>query len=86
MKQSRREEPDGSDLSGYWDRRAERESSREAENPRKRVHTDLLWRMVERALPREGGTILDAGAGTGRFSLPLARRGFRVTHLDIAPR
>jgi 2-polyprenyl-3-methyl-5-hydroxy-6-metoxy-1,4-benzoquinol methylase len=29
-------------------------------------------------------TILDAGAGTGRFSIPLARRGFQVTHLDIS--
>jgi 2-polyprenyl-3-methyl-5-hydroxy-6-metoxy-1,4-benzoquinol methylase len=28
--------------------------------------------------------ILDAGAGTGRFSIPLARRGFQVTHLDIS--
>lgn len=35
---------------------------------------------------RLGGvrTILDAGAGTGRFSIPLARQGFRVTHLDIS--
>jgi SAM-dependent methyltransferase len=29
-------------------------------------------------------TILDAGAGTGRFSIPLARQGFHVTHLDIS--
>jgi len=75
-----------SELSVYWDRRAERENLREAENPRKRVHTDLLWRMIERALPEPGGTILDAGGGAGRFSLPLAGRGFRVTHLDISPR
>jgi len=29
-------------------------------------------------------TILDAGAGTGRFSIPLAREGFDVTHLDVS--
>ena len=29
-------------------------------------------------------TILDAGAGTGRFSIPLARQGYHVTHLDIS--
>ena len=35
---------------------------------------------------RLGGvrTILDAGAGTGRFSIPLACQGFHVTHLDIS--
>lgn len=29
-------------------------------------------------------TALDAGAGIGRFSLPLAARGVHVTHLDIS--
>jgi SAM-dependent methyltransferase len=29
-------------------------------------------------------TALDVGAGTGRFSLPLAARGVKVTHLDIS--
>jgi SAM-dependent methyltransferase len=29
-------------------------------------------------------TILDAGAGTGRFSIPVARRGFHITHPDIS--
>jgi SAM-dependent methyltransferase len=35
---------------------------------------------------RLGGvrTILDAGAGTGRFSIALARQGYQVTHLDIS--
>ena len=30
-------------------------------------------------------TILDVGGGTGAFSIPLARRGFSVTHLDLSP-
>lgn len=30
------------------------------------------------------GNVLDAGAGSGRFSIPLAARGIRVTHLDIS--
>lgn len=29
-------------------------------------------------------TVLDAGAGVGRFSIPLAKRGLEVTHLDIS--
>jgi SAM-dependent methyltransferase len=73
-----------SDLGAYWDARADREAEREQENPRKQVHTDLLWRLVASALPGPRCTILDAGAGTGRFSLPLARRGYRVTHLDLS--
>jgi SAM-dependent methyltransferase len=73
-------------LAAFWDARADREASRERDNPRKRVHTDLLWRLIDRVVPDLGGTILDAGAGTGRFSLPLATRGFRVTHLDISPK
>jgi SAM-dependent methyltransferase len=35
---------------------------------------------------RLGGvrTFIGAGAGTGRFSIPLARQGFHATHLDIS--
>lgn len=29
-------------------------------------------------------TVLDAGAGAGRFSIPLAKRGLEVTHLDVS--
>ena len=32
-----------------------------------------------------GGTALDVGAGTGRFALRLARRGWKVTALDGSP-
>lgn len=33
-----------------------------------------------------GGTLLDAGCGTGLFSVAMAKRGYRVTAIDIAPR
>lgn len=29
-------------------------------------------------------TVLDAGGGTGRFSIWLAKLGYQVTHLDIS--
>ncbi len=67
--------------SEYWDQNA---SAEEATLAGRSVNRDLRWREIERHL--EGvRTILDIGGGTGAFSIPLARRGFSVTHVDIAP-
>ena len=44
----------------------------------------LVDQLQSGALP-EGAHVLDAGCGTGLFSLALARRGFYVTAVDIAP-
>jgi SAM-dependent methyltransferase len=41
--------------------------------------------LVERCV-RPGGRILDVGCGAGREALDLARAGFRVLGLDVAPR
>lgn len=48
------------------------------------INRTLRWREIERHL---GGvnTILDIGGGTGAFTIPLAERGFSVTHLDLSP-
>lgn len=51
-------------------------------------HTMMLaqaeaW-LAETNLPA-GAHVLDAGCGTGLFSLLLARRGLRVTAVDLAP-
>jgi len=68
----------------FWNRWVRREEKRER-SWEKRVHTALVWRTIERYLSGVR-TVLDAGAGPGRFSLPLASRGLEVTHLDLAPR
>jgi SAM-dependent methyltransferase len=56
--------------------------------------------LIERSVPRHGAfmaeqfcqrgilpgaQILDAGCGTGRYSLELARRGYAITALDASP-
>src|SRR5262249_60269167 len=47
------------------------------------IHKGHLDREIQTRL--EGvQSALDVGAGTGRFSLRLAARGIRVTHLDIS--
>ena len=69
---------------GYWDRKAEKELGRE-DDPRKEVHTDLLWNEIHRCIGSQKNLkILDAGAGPGRFSIPLAEAGHNVVHIDIS--
>lgn len=46
------------------------------------VETGLAFEMFG---GRQGMSVLDAGCGTGNFSLKLARRGCRVTGIDISP-
>ena len=41
-----------------------------------------LWRALA---AEAGGSVLDVGAGTGRVTLDLARRGIAVTALDLDP-
>ncbi len=45
--------------------------------------TQIASILSERGLP-SGARLLDAGCGTGRYAVELARRGYRVTGLDAA--
>ncbi|MCX6023790.1 MAG: class I SAM-dependent methyltransferase [Chloroflexi bacterium] len=60
-----------------------REAERDA-SPAARAALLLPWREIERRLP-EVRTVLDVGAGVGRFSLELARRGCEVVHVEADP-
>jgi len=52
-----------------------------------RLCTELEWeRLVKTYLPEyKDAKILDAGGGTGRITLPLARLGYQVTLCDLSP-
>ena len=65
----------------WWDAKAPNEERDLADES---INRALRWREIERHL--EGvRTILDIGGGTGAFSIPLAKRGFRLIHLDLSP-
>ncbi|WP_394828598.1 class I SAM-dependent methyltransferase [Pendulispora albinea] len=64
-----------------WDASAEGEE-RWSQSPS--VNRELRWRLLEPHL-QNVRTILDVGGATGAFSIPLARRGFDVTHVDLSP-
>jgi len=66
----------------WWDAKAHKE---EVDLSDEAINRALRWREINRHL--DGiETILCVGAGTGAFSIPLAQRGFSVTHLDFSPR
>lgn len=64
----------------WWDAKAANEERDLADEA---VNRALRWREIERQLENVE-TILDVGAGTGIFSIPLTQRGFSVTHLDFS--
>ena len=65
----------------WWDAKAPKEEQDLADE---NVNRALRWREIDRHL-QGVETILDVGAATGAFSIPLAQRGFRLTHLDLSP-
>jgi ubiquinone/menaquinone biosynthesis C-methylase UbiE len=52
-----------------------------------RLYRELEWeRLLKTYLPEDrGARILDAGGGTGRMTLPLAKLGYKVTLCDLSP-
>lgn len=65
----------------WWDAKAPAEEQDRFDEP---VNRALRWREIERNLSGIR-SILDVGGASGAFSIPLARRGFRVTHVDHSP-
>jgi SAM-dependent methyltransferase len=69
----------------FWNlpTKGEEESKRETLFMDDIIQKAHLDREIDALLPGVR-TVLDAGAGVGRFSVPLAKRGLEVTHLDIS--
>lgn len=50
-----------------------------------RVYDALTWKYLKPYLPRQSNAVvLDAGGGTGRWSIPIAETGCRVHLVDIS--
>ncbi len=71
---------DISDIAVFYDRDVEDEDARLVLH---QLEYDLTWRYLTRYLP-PAGSILEIGAGTGRYTLALCRRGYSVTAVDLS--
>ena len=69
-----------SDIAAFYDQGVEAEDARLEEH---QLEYDLTWRYLARYLPLTG-SILEIGAGTGRYTLELCRRGYAVTAVDLS--
>lgn len=71
---------DLSDIAAFYDQGVEEEDARLEQH---QLEYDLTWRYLTRYLPPTG-SILEIGAGTGRYTLELCRRGYAVTAVDLS--
>lgn len=49
----------------------------------KEVYDKITWRYIEPYLPKRG-IVLDAGGGTAKWSIPMAKKGLKVIIYDIS--
>jgi SAM-dependent methyltransferase len=68
------------DIIDFYNQNAETEQNRLDNH---RLEFDLTWRFLEKYLPEEG-SILEIGAATGRYTLPLVERGYNITAVDLS--
>jgi SAM-dependent methyltransferase len=68
------------DIAEYYDTDPERENTR---LERHQLEHDLTWRYLNQYLPAHG-SILEVGAATGGYTLELAKRGYRLTAVDLS--
>jgi len=82
LEEAERLSPEGGPLSsGFWDRRADRYAASTTATDSSR---DPFLRRLQR-VTNQTSTVIDVGAGTGRFALPLAAGVRQVTAVDPSP-
>jgi S-adenosylmethionine-dependent methyltransferase len=72
---------DISDIQAYYDANVEKENARLERHQQER---DVTWRYLEKYLPKRA-KILEIGAATGAYTISLAKRGYNITAVDLAP-
>jgi SAM-dependent methyltransferase len=71
---------DVSEIAAFYNSDPDKEHARLKEH---QLEFDLTWRYLDQYLPAQGN-ILEIGAATGRYTLELARRGYRLTAVDMS--
>ena len=71
---------DVSDIAAFYNSDPEKEHSRLVQH---QLEYDLTWRYLNQYLPSQG-SILEIGAATGRYTLELAKRGYKLTAVDVS--
>jgi S-adenosylmethionine-dependent methyltransferase len=72
---------DVSDIQAYYDGCVEKENGRLERHQQER---DITWCYLDKYLPKRG-KILEIGAATGAYTIPLAQKGYNVTAIDLSP-
>lgn len=72
---------DISDIAAYYDLAVDAEDAR---LERHQLEHDITWRYLSRYLP-PAGSVLEIGAATGRYTVPLSQLGYAVTAVDLSP-
>lgn len=71
---------DISDIASFYNSDPEKEHGRLIQH---QLEYDLTWRYLNQYLPSQG-SILEIGAATGRYTLELAKRGYKLTAVDVS--
>jgi ubiquinone/menaquinone biosynthesis C-methylase UbiE len=69
----------------YYDAKAELEWNRLTQDAYHQLEYVVHMHFLDKYLPKKG-LLLDAGGGPGRYTLELARKGFKVVLLDLSPK